>query len=940
VVGDGRPVRRPGAADVAYVIYTSGSTGVPKGVVVPFAGLVNLVAAQGRRFGVGPGSRVLLFASLSFDAAVSEVLVTLLSGGTLVLAEQAGGVDVLGALTRWGVSHVTLPPSVLGVVEELPAGLATVVVAGETCGRELVDRWAGAGRRLLNAYGPTEATVCVSMTEPLTPGGGGGLVPIGRPIDNTRVWVLDGCLRPVPPGVVGELYVAGVGLARGYLGRFGLTAARFVACPWPLGPQTTRMYRTGDLGRWTADGELVFVGRVDEQVKVRGFRVEPGEVEAVLLGCAGVRQAVVVVREDRPGDRRLVGYLTGTATPHDVLAHATARLPEYLVPSVVVVLDELPLTPNRKVDRAALPAPQLRGGGSRGPATPTEQVLCQLYAEVLGLDRVGAEDSFFGLGGDSITSMLLVSRARRVGVVVSTRQVFEARTPAGLAALADRQAEAAAAAAVVRVEAVDGVGWVPLTPVMLALAERAGPVALVGAFFQSMVVATPPRAELDRLRSALATVITAHDVLRARLDTSAGPVGQWRLHVPPPDESSGASADAGWLDRVDAVGLDTAAVDALVREAVPAAGDRLDPGAGRLLSGVWFDAGPGRPGRLLLAIHHLAVDGVSWRILLNDLTEAYQTQRPVEPAGVPFRRWAHALVAEAADSARSADVAAWTELLQDGDAPLGSRRLDPARDRAASVRRVSVTVGGADANDLCTRVPSAYHAGVDDVLLAALAGAIVDWRGAGDSVLIDVEGHGREHAELDLSRTVGWFTSLHPVRLTVTTTDPDLLVKAVKEQLRSVPGDGQAYGLLRYLHPESAAGLSALPAPQIVFNYLGRFVSRPALGAAGAWQPVGEAAFGGGADPAMAAMHSLEASALLHEAPGGELTLTLTLSWPADLFPEWRIRDLAAAWRAALLDIATRVTDPGAGGHTPSDFALVSLMQQQIDELEAELADG
>ncbi|MEV4643213.1 amino acid adenylation domain-containing protein, partial [Actinoplanes sp. NPDC049548] len=399
--------------DAAYVIYTSGSTGTPKGVVVTHRGLGNLAAAQIERFGVTTRSRVLQLASWSFDAAVSELCMALLSGATLVPASYE-------ALE--GGTHATIPPSVLAAVEELPASLETVVVAGEACPSWLIRRWRD--RRLVNAYGPTEATVCATMSGLLV-----DEAPIGRPIANTRVYVLDEFLRPVPPGVVGELYIAGPGLARGYLGRAGQTAASFVA-----GPDGSRRYRSGDLVRWTADGDLVFVGRADAQVKVRGFRVELGEVEAVLAGHEDVQQVAVVVR-----DERLVAYTVSGVDGDALRAFAAERLPAYMVPSAFVGLDRLPVTVNGKLDHAALPDPEHAGLSGRPPATPAEEALCGLYAEILGVDRVPADRSFFELGGDSLSAMRLVARIRAVfDADLSVADLFATPTVAGVARCLDK----------------------------------------------------------------------------------------------------------------------------------------------------------------------------------------------------------------------------------------------------------------------------------------------------------------------------------------------------------------------------------------------------------------------------------------------------------------------------------------------------------------------
>ncbi|WP_369237454.1 amino acid adenylation domain-containing protein [Streptomyces sp. R21] len=437
--GDLTDADRPGPlrpASAAYVIYTSGSTGRPKGVVVTHAGVASMVATQEDRIGAGPGGRVLLFASPSFDASVWELCTALLTGSCAVTAPAdrlLPGPELARTVAEHRVSCLLLPPSSLAVMPEggLPPGV-TLVVGGEACAPELVERWS-ADRRMVNAYGPTESTVMATMSRPLA---GREAPPMGAPVVNTHVYLLDDGLQPVPAGVPGELYIAGAGLARGYLGRPDLTAERFVADPF--GAPGTRMYRSGDLARWRADGELEYLGRVDHQVKVRGFRIELGEIESVLAGHGAVGQVVVHVREDQPGVKRLVAYVIAApdaaVDPVALRAHVAAALPEYMVPAAFVALDALPVTPSGKLDRGALPAPEFGGGAeSREPRTELEKSLCDLFAEVLPVESVGIDDSFFDLGGDSIMSIQLVTRARKIGLGVTPRDVFTHKTVAELA---------------------------------------------------------------------------------------------------------------------------------------------------------------------------------------------------------------------------------------------------------------------------------------------------------------------------------------------------------------------------------------------------------------------------------------------------------------------------------------------------------------------------
>ncbi|MFC7730062.1 condensation domain-containing protein [Actinomadura keratinilytica] len=458
----------------------------------------------------------------------------------------------------------------------------------------------------------------------------------------------------------------------------------------------------------------------------------------------------------------------------------------------------------------------------------------------------------------------------------------------------------------------------PLLPVMREAVERSSGAA----FYQSMLLSVPAGLDFDRLARAVGAVLDRHDMLRARLDGT-------ELVIPEREQSKNPP-----LLRVSAAEP--------LSEQLRAAESRLDPAGGVMTQLVWFDAGPDTEGKLLWLIHHLVVDAVSWRILLPDLAGAYDApDGGLEPVPVPFRRWALELQAQATGARRVAELPAWKAMLEGPDPRLGKRPLDPARDVVARMRRFDVSVSAEVTEALLTRVPAAFHAGVDDVLLAGLAAAVTDWRRHGGGVLIDVEGHGRTSDTLDLSRTVGWFTGVHPVRLDPGTLDltdvrtggPDAgrLLKRIKEQLRAVPSDGLGYGLLRHLNPDTAAELAALPAPQIGFNYLGRFTATADERQPGPWQPVG--GLDGGVDPRMPASHTLEISAVVQDLAGGPV-LALTLSWPEELLDADAVEELAGTWTAMLSGLVAHTDGGDAGGHTPSDFPLTDISQHELDEFE------
>ncbi|HEY0699543.1 MAG TPA: condensation domain-containing protein, partial [Micromonospora sp.] len=735
--------------------------------------------------------------------------------------------------------------------------------------------------------------------------------------------------------------------ARGYLGRPELTASRFVANPF--GAPGSRMYRTGDLARWNSADELVYLGRADEQVKLRGFRIELGEIEAVLAGAAGVASAAVIVREDQPGLRHLVGYVVpvgdGRLDTDALRELCAARLPDYMVPTAVMELSALPLTPNGKLDRRALPRPELtRGEAAETTGSPEETVLLKLFTELLGVPDAGVNDGFFELGGDSIVSIQLVARARQAGLDLMPKDVFERKTVAGLAALAAQRSGGAAKQPEQPVD--QGTGPVPVTPIIAWLRDRGGPVDGV---HQAALVVTPAGLRPEHLTGAVQALLDHHDALRMRLDRPGGT--GYALEIVEPGQ---VQAD-DLVERVDVAGLAVAARNAQITAHAERARELLAAENGVMLRCVWFDAGPDTPGRLLLMAHHLVVDGVSWRILLPDLEQAVAAlaagRRPdLAPVGPSFRRWAELLVAQVEQT--RAGLPCWLDTLRPGAATLAARPLDRTRDLAGTVRRHTDTLPAKLTEPLLGAVPSAFHATVTDVLLTALSVAVADWRSrrgrdAGTQLLVDLEGHGREELAdgMDLTRTVGWFTSMYPVRLAPGPVDvAEFLaggpvvgraLREVKEGLRAVPRNGLGFGLLRHLDPMAGTRLAAQARPEILVNYLGRCGGAGAA-AATPWNPVVDGpSLGPDADPAMPVSHPLELNVVARESADGP-RLEATFIWPDGLFDADDVADLAQSWFDALEGLVLHAEAPDAGGYTPSDLTLVSLSQDDISSLEEE----
>ncbi|MBB1519858.1 amino acid adenylation domain-containing protein [Pseudomonas sp. SR9] len=893
--------------NLAYLIYTSGSTGQPKGVAVNHLGLSMHVQTIGQRYGMTPDDVELHFASISFDGALERWTVPLAFGSRLVIRDQElwSAEKTCQVIADEGVTISCLPPSyaqqLLDWVEsqDLKLPVRSWTLGGEAFTRETYERLQKVlqPQRIINGYGPTETVVTPLIWEAY-PGDSfeAAYAPIGNPVGPRSLHVLDAELNLLPIGVAGELYIGGeVGLARGYFQRPELTAERFL--PDPFGTAGERMYRTGDLVRWREDGTLDYLGRVDHQVKIRGFRIELGEIESQLLALEGVQEAAVIARET-PTGKQLVGYVVARDnTDTNALRSELAKvLPDYMVPAQIIVLDKLPLTPAGKLDRAALPEPRWQSQGYEAPQTDNERILAAIWAEVLGVERVGRQDHFFELGGDSIVALQVVSRVRQQGLQLAPRELFQFPRLAELAQAARAAGEEIAQEPVT--------GELPLAPIQ--------------AHFFAMNQAEPAHwnqalnLELLRpldpilLEQALQALVAHHDGLRLRFEQRDG---RWTQHY------GEVQADQPLLWQREAA--DDAQAEALCNEAQRS----LDLVRGTLLRGLHLRQA-GKANRLLLAVHHLVVDGVSWRILLEDLLAAYRQLEAGQTVRLPgkslsYKGWSESLQQWARGAAAQVELDAWCSRLS-GPALALPRELDGISASHGDKREVRLALDVAETKRLL-QAPAQLGVRIDALLLTALTRVLCRWSGH-SGLRVNLEGHGREAlaGELDLSRTVGWFTSLYPLQLPHLD-DPQLQLQRVQQHLQQVEQGGQGYGVLRWLGDAQArASLAELPTAEVIFNYLGQYQA----GAAADWfRP----ATGGGA--AVAADNPLAARLAVN---GQVFDGQLQLSWEyaANQYRGETIESLAADYRRELLGLLELARGQAVQGPSP----LLRLTRQQADK--------
>ncbi|HVI46052.1 MAG TPA: non-ribosomal peptide synthase/polyketide synthase [Chitinophaga sp.] len=815
----------PHPGQLVYLIYTSGSTGKPKGVMVEHAGMLNHLYAKVNDLQLNSNSIVAYTASYTFDISVWQMFSAFLCGGaTVVYTEHLifSPAQLMTDVDQRKVTILELVPSYLSSVlqEEIPVALQSLqylLVTGEAVSQHLVSQWFSKYPAIpvVNAYGPTEASddIChhIMHTTPT-----GITVPLGKPVQNLQLYVVDAAMQVNPVGVPGEICVSGIGVSRGYLNRPDLTAEKFIANPFPSGG---RLYRTGDLGRWLPDGTMEYLGRIDDQVKIRGFRIELGEIEHTIQQHASVNQCVVLVKADKHGNKRLVGYVVpeGVFNKDEVQLWLKDRLPEYMAPALWVPLEEIPLTNNGKIDRKALPEPADTGATQHNyvaPRNEAEHALANIWKELLGIQQVGIHDNFFELGGDSIITIQVVSRARRAGYELKPVDLFKHQTIAGLSALLAASGQHA------DVHTEQGVltGDSNLLPIQQAFFDNVAPDGNDAAgthYNQSVLLRISRQVNTTVATDAIQHLISHHDALRFTYQYDQGwkqAYGDHYEHIEIVDFRAVAAED----------------LDNMIASYSNKYQQSLSPQHGIVIRAVlMLMPGYKEDNRLLIIIHHLAVDGVSWRILLEDLEMLLKNNQQQTPEAIlgpktsSYRQWYNALAVHAQRRDVQAQLPYWEQAVQHHH-PLRTTKQHTAAITVSDIRNLTVKLDTALTGQLLYNTAQAYHTEINDLLLCALAFTLAAWNGD-KQVLIGLESHGREHISdhMDVTRTVGWFTGLFPVLLSAGADLPERdMLKSVKEQLRRIPGKGLGYGMLKYIN--RAATLQQAAGWDVIFNYLGQ----------------------------------------------------------------------------------------------------------------------
>jgi len=920
--------------NLVYVIYTSGSTGNPKGVGVEHRQLVNYLHGILARLDVPPGASFATVSTLAADLGNTAIFSALCTGGCLHVISQERATSP-EALVEYCESHridcLKIVPSHLNALltasqPEKILPRKYLILGGEALSWQLVEkiREYAPSCQILNHYGPTETTVGV-LTYPVHERirDTSETVPIGRAIANTQSYILDHYLQPVPIGVPGELYIGGDNVARGYVNQSQLTAERFITIQdWGIeDTPAKRVYKTGDLARYLPDGTIEFLGRIDHQVKIHGFRIELGEIESVLTQHPAIQNAIVLAQEDELNHKRLVAYIVPSQESvriNQLRDFLKQQLPDYMIPSAYVPLKALPLTPNGKIDRQGLPDPDSVKPEMEGrfvaPRTPVEETIAKIWGQVLGRDRISIYDNFFELGGDSILSIQIVSRVNQAGLQLTPPQLFESPTIAGLAAVAETTATLHA-----QQEPVTGA--IPLTPIQHWFFEQK--LDDRHHWNQALLLEVQQSIRPDLLKQAVQHLMEHHDALRLRFTKTAS---GWQQVNAGLDEIKSVP-----FSEIDLSGIPAAEQESILETTASELQASLNLAEGLILRVALFHVGENQKNRLLIVIHHLAVDGISWRILLEDLEQIYQqlsqgeaVQRPAKTYS--FQQWSQSLQDYARSQQLQQERNYW---LRTGDYSGLPVDYPHGANTVGLADTVSVALTVEQTRALLQEVPLAYQTQINDVLLTALVQTFAEWTQE-PFLLLDLEGHGREAIDKDInvSRTVGWFTTIFPVLLTLAgISQPGEALKAIKEQLRGIPNRGIGYGVLRYLSGDADVSqtLSSRPQAEVRFNYLGQFD-----------QVLSESQLFELVYPTPGISRSLQGNRrYLIDVNGFVLGGQLQLEWTysQQIHQRITIERLAQGFVEALQALIAHCQSADAGGYTPSDFQKANVSQKDLNRL-------
>ncbi|MHC0621451.1 amino acid adenylation domain-containing protein [Paenibacillus sp. M.A.Huq-82] len=898
--------------DLAYVIYTSGTTGKPKGIMLVHAGIANLQAFFENQFAVTENDRIGQFASSSFDASVWETFMALLTGATLYVLSK----EIIGNYTRFEdyvteqrISILTLPPTYMTHLNpDRMSPLKKLITAGSATSFDLIRRWEGKVQ-YYNAYGPTETTICATVWCADSAKLNAGAVPIGYPIPNTQTYIMSADNQLQPIGVPGELCIGGVGLARGYVNKPDLTDEKFTDSPFAPGEH---IYHTGDLARWLPDGNIEYLGRIDHQVKIRGYRIELSEIESVIQGHDRIQEVTVIAREDRHGHHYLCAYFTGIseAPISNLREHVSGALPDYMVPTYFIQLEQMPLTPNGKIDRKALPEPEL-GGTHQGrdylaPRNELERLLAEVWEEVLGVRPIGILDNFFELGGDSIKAIQVSTRLYKYDWMLEMKDLFQNPVIEKLSSYVQKAG---------RKSSQDPVsGEMALSPIQRWFFEQR--FTDMHHWNQSIMLQGTHGFKESIVRQVFAKIMTHHDALRTVFLVENDSVV---AHIRGLEES---------LVHLNVIDVRNQADEAsVITEEAGLLQASFHLNEGPLIKLALFKTTLGD--HLLIAAHHLVIDGVSWRIILEDFALGYE--QAMNGENIVFQDktdaypvWTNQLKAYAASKELIKERNYWQSM---GDM---SRTMLP-RDKKAEqsklihTRSTAFELSEVETEQLLKQVHHAYHTDVQDLLLTALGLSVQEWT-LQDQLIVNMEGHGRDDlaGRVNVSRTVGWFTAQFPVVLDLKGPDDrGSQIKRIKEHVRRIPNKGIGFDLLRYMAPEEIR-LNMAQKPEIGFNYLGQFDSDVTT----KWFTVSPYETGEPMSPDAERLFTLDVTALIQ---GGKLNVRF--AYNIQEYHQTTILQLQDRFKKHLLDIMDHCLHKQGTEMTPSDLGDHELTMEELDGL-------